>query len=211
MNGLLPELRKLRENFSGKFIIPKDVKYEIIDKPITIKRFELEALKLKQLLDEKVLEMPDVFNVDENLLKSKTQELKNVANKTFFGKGRDIHLIDSGEASCLALGKLLDKRKGFEYVLAIDERTTRLLCEKPEALQKNIEKKLHTKLKVKKENYKFFQGFKIIRSCEIAYIINKNNLTRIKDPIILDAMLYALKFKGCAIGWDEIKEIKQIA
>ena len=52
MNGLLPELKSLKETFEGKFIITKEVKYEIIDRPITIKRFELEALKLQELINE---------------------------------------------------------------------------------------------------------------------------------------------------------------
>ena len=65
MNGLFNELRELKKIFKGKFIITKDVKREIIDKPITIKRFELEALRLKKLLDDKVLEMPSSLNVYE--------------------------------------------------------------------------------------------------------------------------------------------------
>ena len=37
MNGLLPELRELKKIFNGKFLITKDVKREVIDKPIKIK------------------------------------------------------------------------------------------------------------------------------------------------------------------------------
>ena len=65
MNGLLPELKELKKIFKGKFIITNEVKKEIIDKPITIKRFELEALRLKELLDKKVIEMPVCVNVQE--------------------------------------------------------------------------------------------------------------------------------------------------
>lgn len=209
MNGLTEEIRKLKSIFKGKFIITKDVRREIIDKPLTIKRFELEALRLKQLLDEKVLEMPSVFSVDEKELSKKTLELRDVANSTFKGKGRDLHIIDSGEASCMALGKILTK-KGIKNVLAIDERTIRMLGEKPENLNNLLERKLHTKITSKKENYKFFQGFSFIRSAELVYVLYKKGLTKIKDPIVLDALLYAVKFKGCAISGDEIKEIKRI-
>ena len=49
MNGLLDEVVKLKKIFKGKFLIPEDVKYEIIDRPLNVKRFELEALRLKKL------------------------------------------------------------------------------------------------------------------------------------------------------------------
>ena len=48
MNGMFQEFRELKKIFNGKFLITKEVKSEIIDRPITIKRFELEALRLKE-------------------------------------------------------------------------------------------------------------------------------------------------------------------
>ena len=59
MNGLLDELQKLKGIFKGDFLITEQVKYEVIDKPINIKCFELEALKAQQLLDDKILEMAE--------------------------------------------------------------------------------------------------------------------------------------------------------
>ena len=50
MNGLLREIVGLKKIFKGKFIITKEVKSEVIDRPIKIKRFELEALKIQQLI-----------------------------------------------------------------------------------------------------------------------------------------------------------------
>ena len=209
MNGLLPELRKLREVFDGKFIITKEVKHEIIDKPITIKRFELEALKLKQLLDDKILEMPKSFGINEVLITKKSEEIKNIANESFFKRDRAIHLIDMGEASCLALGKILDEKK-IKNVLAIDERTMRMFVEKPENLEKLLGKKLHTKITGNKKNFKYFQGFRIIRSAELVYMIYKKNLSRLKNGPVLDALLWAVKFKGCSISDGEIQEIKNL-
>ena len=163
MTGLIDELRDLKKIFNGHFLITKDVKREVIDKPLTIKRFELEALRVKQLLDEKILEMPDSLKIDENFLSEKTKEIMDIANSTFIAKGKEIHLIDSGEASCLALSKILTDKK-IENVIGVDERTTRLLGEKPENIKKTMGKKLQTKITSKKENYKFFKGFKFIRS-----------------------------------------------
>jgi hypothetical protein len=149
MNGLLPELKELRKIFKGKFIITNEVKKEIIEKPMTIKRFELEALKLKKLLDEKVVEMPVCVGIQEGEISEKTNEILRVANNIFIGRGKNIKLIGLGESSCLALSRILSE-KGIKNVIAVDERTTRMLGEKPENLEKLMGKKLHTKITFKK-------------------------------------------------------------
>ena len=209
MNGLLPELKELKKIFKGKFIITNEVKKEIIDKPITIKRFELEALRLKELLDKKVIEMPVCVNVQEGEISEKTSEILKVANNTFIGRGKNIKLIGLGESSCLALSRILGE-KGIKNVIAVDERTTRMLGEKPENLEKLMGKKLHTKITFKKENFKFFEGFKFVRSAELIYVAHKKGLIKLGNGLLLDALLWAVKFKGCAISGDEIKEIKRI-
>lgn len=210
MNGLLPEIKELKKIFPGKFIIPKEVKQEIIDKPITIKRFELEALKLNELLEEKILELPDSLNIKEEEISNETNRLLDLANKTFLERGKkEIHLIDLGETACLVLSRILDK-KGIPNLLVIDERTTRMLSEKPQNLKKLLQKKLHVRVDIKKGNLKEFKGFKIVRSCELIYIAYKNGLVRIKNKKVLDALLYALKYKGCAITTDEIEAIKKL-
>jgi len=210
MNGLLDELRGLRKIFRGKFLITKDVKREVIDKPLTIKKFELEALRIKQLLDEKVLEMPEAVGVFENEISKRTEDFLNIANNMFISKKENIHLIDSGEASCLALSKILNDKK-IENVIAVDERTTRMLGENPEGLSKIMTAKLHTKIIVKKENFIFFKDFKFIRSTELIYVAYKKGIMNIKDGnLVLDALLYALKIRGAAISDEEIREIKSM-
>lgn len=209
MNGLLDVLKNLKGIFKGKFIITEDVKKEIIDKPLTIKRFELEALKIKQLLEEKILEMPEAIGVSHDEIHKGAEEILEVANKTFFSEGKDITIIHFGEAASLSLSRILTK-KGIDNVIAIDERTTRVLVEKPENLKKLLGKKLHTQINSRKEYYKFFEGFKIIRSPELAYVAYKKGLVKINDKMLLDALLYAMKFKGAAISGDEIREILRI-
>lgn len=49
MNGLDKELIRLKGIFDGVFLITQQVKKEVIDKPLTIKNFELEALRTKKL------------------------------------------------------------------------------------------------------------------------------------------------------------------
>jgi len=210
MNGLLKELAELKKSFKGKFIIPEEVKNEIIDKPLKIKRFELEALQIKELLDNGILEKPSILNVDEKRISKDTIKLMRIANKIFQGRGRDIKLISSGETACLALSRILDEKK-IENIIAVDERTTRMLAEKPENLENLLRKKLHTDVHFNEKNFKPFQGFKFIRSSELVYIMYKKGIIKLKDSgRVLDALLYAVKFKGCAISGDEIREIKRM-
>jgi hypothetical protein len=209
MSGLYPELRKLKGVFDGKFLITAEVKKEIVDKPIKIKRFEFEAMKVKQLMDDKIIEMPSSVGIKDGELKAQTNSFVEAANNIYSDRKKNIEVIHSGEASCLALSKLLTER-GIKNVIAIDERTTRMLSEKPENLQKLLERRLHRKIQLKKENFAPFKGFRFIRSAELMYVAYKKGLVRVKDKNVLDGLLYAVKFKGCAITGDEIKEIERI-
>ncbi len=210
MNGLTDEIKKLKSIFKGKFLITNDVKREIIDKPLTIKRFELEGLRLKQLLSEGVLEMPSSLEVKDNDITKKSNEILGMVNSIFVGKdGKNIHIIDTGETSCLALSHILTGKK-IENVIAIDERTTRMLVENPEGLQNYLERKMHIRINSKKENLEYCKQFKIIRSTELIYVAYKKGLINLKGENVLDALLYAMKFKGAAISNDEISEIKKL-
>ena len=209
MNGVTDILEKLKGIFNGKFIITSDVKKEIIDRPLQIKKFSLEALKIKNLLDKKIIELPYSIGLNEKEVAKETHDMLNRANTTYKDKKRDIHIIDSGEASCLAVSKMLAE-KGVENIIAVDERTTRMLGEKPENLALLLEKRLHIKINPDKDNYKFFKEFRFIRSAELVYIAYKKKLVNLKNGNVLDALLFAMKFKGCAISGDEIREIEKM-
>lgn len=208
MNGLTELLAELRKKFSGKFLITRDVKYEIIDRPLNIKKFELSALKLSKLLDEKILELPYSIGIDEQVLKEKTRNILNKANNTFLARNEFIHLIDYGEASCLALS-ILASEKNIENVIVIDERTTRMLGELPENLRMLFESKLHTQVKLNRD-FSFLKNLRFIRSSELVYIAWKKNLIDLKNGNVLDALLYAVKFRGCSISRQEIEEMKRL-
>ncbi len=210
MAGLFPEFEKLKGVFKGHFLITHKVKEELIDKPLMIKRFELEALRAKDLLERGILELPDFYGIDQKTIVDKTNEIMDITNSAFFGHNKDLKIVQSGEASCLALSKMLSE-KGVKNVVAIDERTTRMIIEKPENLQGLLEKKMHTRIKVERRNFDYFKNFKVIRSTELIYIAYKKGLTKLKDGnSVLDALLYALKFSGCAISSDEIEQIKRM-
>lgn len=211
MNGLLPELSKLKESFSGRFIIPFEVKQEIIDTPIGIKKFELQALKLSNLLKKGILETPESVGIENTEISFMTKKLMNKANKLFFSKKREVKLIGLGETSCLSLSKLLTDKK-VENILATDERTVRVLCENPHNLKDLIERKIHSRIEINEDNFDSFKGFKFIRSTELIYIAYKKGLVDLsEDKRILDALLWALKSTGCAISSEEIEEIKNLA
>ena len=209
INGLLEELKKLKKIFNGEFIITKEVKKEVVDNPIKIKMYELEALKIQNLIDEGCLNMPNKIGITDKEITNLMFKLMNFANTMFIGNRNEIQLIQQGETSCLALSKILNEKK-IKNVLVVDERTTRMLVEKPENLKELLEKKMHTNVKLKESNFKEFNGFKIIRSTELIYIAYKKGLINLRGKEVLDALLYALKFKGCAISSEEIEEIKNI-
>lgn len=209
MNGLLDELQRLKGIFKGSFLITEQVKSEVIDKPLKIKCFELEALKVQQLLEYKFLEMASSYGIDNSLISTKTEEIMSIANSLFMSSNNKMNIMQLGEASCLALSKILYE-KGIENVIVIDERTTRMLVEKPENLKDLLERKLHTNIALVKKDFDYFKGFKIIRSAELMYVAWKKNLVDIKKGDVLDALLYALKFKGCSVSDEEIDEIKRI-
>ena len=207
MNGLLGVLARLKNNFNGEFIITPTIKKEVIDKPLTIKKYELEGVKVKNLLDKGVLTLSSKF-ISNNQLSQKTKQIMEYANSLFRANGEKINLIHEGEASCLAFSTLC----GCDSVIVIDERTTRMLTEAPENLKKIMEKKLHTAIEVNHKDLKEFKDFRFIRSSELLYIAYKRDLFDLtKDKVLLDALLYGVKFKGAAISSHEIEEIKKLA
>ena len=143
MNGLFKYLVELKKTFNGKFIITQEVKAEIIDRPLKIKRFELEAMQVSQLLLDKTLEFPSSLGISDEEITKETDRLLDLINSSFYEKDKSIHLVDLGEVSCLALGKMLNQKE-IPNLLAIDERTARMICEKPENLRKLLVKKHQT-------------------------------------------------------------------
>ncbi len=190
-------------------MITHEVKREIIDKPLTIKRFELQAMMLEKLLSEKVLELPESIGIKDREINAETERFVSLANSIFESRGRGVKILSKGESSCLALNKIL-QNKGVKSVIVVDERTIRILVEKPENLKNLMERKLHLRIKMRNENFKEFKNFKFIRSAELMYLAYKKRLIDLKKGDVLDALLWALKSHGCAITSDEIEEIKRL-
>jgi hypothetical protein len=210
MNGLTEELRKLKSIFDGSFLITQQVKSEVIDKPLTIKNFELEGLRTKELFDNGVLELADSFGFDNSKIETRAKEIMAIANSLFKSPREQVTIMHFGEGSCIALSEMLNQKK-IKNVIAIDERTTRMLIEKPDNLKDLLSRKLHTNIQLAKENFGYFKNFQVIRSAELMYVAWKKGLLELKDGVsVLDALLYAVKSKGCSVSFEEIEEIKKM-
>lgn len=210
MNGLLYILPELKKSFNGLFLITKAVKKEVVDRPITIHRFELGALRVQKLIEDKVLELPEKVGIDSKAIDGLTESLGNIANHYIQAQGRWIKIVSDGEMSCLALNDECEKL-GFQTLIAIDERTTRLLAENPQALENLMTKKLHQRAKLIAKDFKIFEKYKFIRSSELVYVAYKKDILHLKGKKALEASLYATKFHGSSITFEEIEELKQLS
>jgi hypothetical protein len=208
MNGLLPIIEKLKQGYDGEFIITPAVKREAIDRPLKIKKYSLEGVKIKDLLDRGILKLSTKV-VPNSKLDQETKRLLRIANSAFRVEGsrEKINLIQEGEAACLAFANLCKCKNA----IAIDERTTRMLTEAPDSLRRLLEKKLSKQIRYDERSLKEFKNFRFIRSAEVLYVAFKKDLFDLKkDKTLLDALLYGVKFKGAAISSKEIEEIKKL-
>lgn len=201
--------RDLNKVFQGEFLITDGVKYEIIDHPLKIKRFQWGAIRIQSLLDEEIVKLAEDEEIaTSSEISKKTAEVLNLANTALLVDGKPVHLIERGEAEALALSVILTE-KGIENAVVVDERTARMLCESPDNLESIMESKLEADIKVKKENLEIFQKIKILRSTELIYIAYKKSLID-HNKSKLEAMLYALKFGGCSVSEKEIQIMRKL-
>jgi predicted house-cleaning noncanonical NTP pyrophosphatase (MazG superfamily) len=209
MNCLLDILRELKKKSNAEFIITKEVEHEAVIRPMKITRFKLGAMRIKSLIDDGTLVFPEAVGIQQKEISSMAQNVMKSANNLFYEHQKPIHIIDLGESSILALSKLL-RDKGIKNVIAMDERTTRMLCEKPNNLHNLLERKLHTKLKEVGKRDDTFHQSSFIRSTEVIYVAFKKGIIKDTSAEMLDALLYGAKFKGAAISGDEIREIERL-
>jgi predicted nucleic acid-binding protein len=208
MNGLLPVLEKLKKEFKGEFIITPAVKKEIIDRPLKIKKFKLEAMQVTDLYNRGIFTPSSKIVPNTTLHKESSRILKEVNNalKSFKTHER-IKLLHEGEASCMAFANLCK----CDNVIVIDERTTRVLIETPYKLKELLERKIKTEIVEINDSLKKLKHQKFIRSAELLYVAYKKGLLQEKTKDFLEAALFAVKFKGTAISSSEINQIKKLA
>jgi hypothetical protein len=208
LNGMLNILEQLKKNTQVKFLITLEVKREIYDHPVTIRQFELGALRMRDLIDRGILETPESMGISSEMISQETRTLTDRANHSLQAEGQWVPLVSEAEMSCFVLANVL-KQKKVEGMIAVDERTARMLAEKPESLAKIMSQKLHQDIELVVK-LKDIQDAKCIRSSELMYVAYKRGIFNIKDPRTLEALLYASKFKGSSISWDEIEQLKKL-
>ncbi len=196
---LLNIFKKFHER-GNRFIIPPWVYDEVVSRPLNIERFEYEGYRVKKLVDEGVLE---VYN--KRKISKEAMQFSKYINNVFYAKNHPIKIIHPADAECIFLTKKLGD------ALIVDERNMRLVIEDPMKIKKILQNRLHTKIKVNKENLKcaleFVEKLPVLRSVDLVTVAWERNLIDFeKNKNALKAMLISLKFSGCAISFDEIFE-----
>jgi len=185
-------------------IITPSVYLESVSNPLNIKRFQLNAIRIKDAVDAGKINVA----VKDLTLTKESERLMQIANNIASVKGKSLKLVHQGEAETLALMK-----KESAQVLAVDERTTRMLLESPEGMRSFLGKRYGEAIEISQESASALRneikGLAIIRSVELialAYSANCFEPDLESTPKALEAALYAAKFAGCAVSFDEISE-----
>ncbi|MDP2973626.1 MAG: hypothetical protein Q8N60_01110 [Candidatus Diapherotrites archaeon] len=197
---LVDLLAGLKEKMNADFLIPSVVEQEVVGRPLHIKRFELNAVRIKKAVDS------GVFIVKELQGEQDAQMISGIANNCLFVAGRPIQLLQGGEIAALALA-LQENAQAF----VIDERTTRMLIEAPRELLQLMQERYRQKISMQKERVaemrSLFGGLNIIRSVELVALAAEQGLLQQVLPAgkqSLEAALYAVKYNGCAVSSMEI-------
>jgi len=196
-------LPALKEAVNAEFVIGPVVFNEIVSRPLNIKRFQLNAVRLDTLVKQGHLTVQEL----DSEATAFSQKMGELANNLFFIKNKPIRIMQQGELEALALVKQLNAE-----AIVVDERTARTLVEKPSALNSLMGRKYRKNIKENMENSrelkKMFFDCAVLRSVElIALAFEKNALAgQIENnKRALEAALYAAKFSGCAVSFAEIQ------
>ena len=114
MNGLLYLIPKLKQEFGGEFLITKEVKKEVIDRPLKIPRFQLGAIRINELFKKGIIKHANLSKKEVDELRELRNKYMQTANSSYYTKKRSLHLIDKGESAALALSTIM-KRKSKKF------------------------------------------------------------------------------------------------
>lgn len=215
-NNLLWLLNPLKRQFNGEFYISKRVSEELVENPLTTKKYKFEALQVLRHITDNTMTIVEKKEVD--ILAKK---LMDYANRSFKAYGNYISVLHYGEIQSLALAVHLNAE-----AFVVDERTIRKIIENPADLVKILTHKLHTKITVDQKNFRKFseiaKRIKLIRSFELATIAFELGLLdkyiteeeRKKYPnlsrSLLEGVLWGVKLNGCAVTEREINQILKL-
>lgn len=201
-------LPKLKEQFGGNFYITPAVYRELIERPLTTKRFKFEALQSLKLVRDGVLE---VYN---KLPKKKIDELTKLANSSFSIKNKTMDIMQEGETESIACA--IETKAD---AIVIDERTLRLFIENNKEMEKLLEHRFKKDVVANPKTMNQFsqqlQTVPIIRSIELVAVAYKLGWLDGYIPkekggreVLLDSVLWATKINGSSVTEHEIEEMK---
>ena len=199
-------LRFLREKADARFLVPPGVYEEMVSRPLGIKRYGYSAVRLRKLVEDEIVEL-----LPGKDLAQRTQEFVGLANNSFFVDGRPLRILHEGEAECLAA------LKGSRHpILAVDEKTTRLLLEDPKRMRELMQGEYQRKIVVNKTSMDRFQQLAgdvlVVRSTELVALAAKRGFFQEYGSEALEAYhasLYALRYAGCSISSDELLQYER--
>ena len=208
-NCLMRIISAISSEKNAELIIPEGVYYESVAHPLQIRRFELNALRIKDAVDSDAIKIMKPNAAAKNSAKS----IESLANNLFEISGEKISLVHAGEIETLALSHSINAD-----LIVMDERTTRMLVEDAYRLRDRMEEKYESKVDIDTEKLAelqgMFAGAKIVRSVElIAYAYEKGYFEPElkKTRLALEAALYAAKYGGCAVSLEEIQQFLKSA
>ena len=210
LNNILWLLESLHERFNGEFYITPAVYDELIKKPLSTRKYKFEALQILPLIAKGIIKIDNSAEIEP-----KANELLELANQCFMAHGNYIKIVHKGEMQTIACALL----RGSDTIV-VDERTTRILIENINLLERYLNKKLHTAVKIDKEKSKRLKdelkGLKVIRSFElvtVAFEMGLLNLFILKEEknivpdlrkAVLEGVLWGIKLSGCSVKTDDI-------
>jgi hypothetical protein len=210
MNNLLWIIEPLQKQFGGEFIITPGIYSELVEKPLSTKKYKFEALQILPYIIKKNLQISESKDIY-----SKANELLELANKCFMAHGSWIKIVHIAEMEALAEAILYNAD-----AIVIDERTTRTLIESPHLLKTILEKKLHTEIKVNEANLARLKqeigSLFVLRSFELVAmafelgLLNKYMQEEEKKILpnlersVLEGVLWAVKLNGCSVKREDI-------
>ncbi len=200
-------LEPLKRQYNGRFFITPSVHYELVKRPLTVNRFKFEALQVMKLIRLGVVE---VYDSPIRGVKS----LKALANSSFKIGNKNVDILQEGELESLSCA--------LEHNTAIvmDERTLRLFIENSSEMESLLGRRFKRPVIGNAARIKEFSqkssGAAIIRSIELVSVAYKLGFLdsyipkgKLGREQLVDAVLWATKYNGCAVTIHEIAEIKK--
>lgn len=211
LNNLLWLFGKIKKDYNINFYITEAVRKELVDFPITKKKFKFEALQVRNLIEKGIIEV-----IKDSEIKEKTDYLLELANSSYKARQHFLNLVHFAEISAIT-AYILYKADA----IMIDERTTRYMLERPDKLKNVLSHKLHTQIEMNKtpltELRNRTKSVKFIRSAEFVTIAFEKGLLdkylpNLPNPreTLLDGLLWGLKLNGCAISTKDLETIKRV-